>query len=119
MRHQERRSPWMTARMGAIAFVASAAMIMTGVAAHAATTDPDPGALEQENAQLSKSAATQGMVLLENHDHALPMAADGTVALFGVGAYKTVKGGTGSGDVNNRYTVNVRQGLENSGYTVT
>ena len=43
----------------------------------------------------------------------------GNVALFGVGAYATVKGGTGSGNVNNRYTINVRTGLENAGFNVT
>jgi hypothetical protein len=58
-------------------------------------------------------------VLLENQGDALPMATSGNVALFGVGAYKTVKGGTGSGAVNNRYTVTVRQGLDNAGYAVT
>ncbi|RZS91575.1 beta-glucosidase [Motilibacter rhizosphaerae] len=88
-------------------------------AASAATTDPNPGPLETANAALSRHAATQGMVLLENHDSTLPMARGGNVALFGVGAYKTVKGGTGSGDVYNRYTINVRQGLEGAGYTVT
>ena len=41
--------------------------------AHAATTNPDPGALETANAALSKQTATEGMVLLENHDRALPM----------------------------------------------
>ncbi|RKS75505.1 beta-glucosidase [Motilibacter peucedani] len=88
-------------------------------AASAATTDPNPGPLETADAALSRQAATQGMVLLENRGHALPMASSGNVALFGVGAYKTVKGGTGSGDVYNRYTVTARQGLENAGYRVT
>src|SRR6478609_3418966 len=87
--------------------------------ATAATTNPGVSALEQANAALSQRAATEGMVLLQNHDHALPMATSGNVAVFGVGAYKTVKGGTGSGDVNNRYTVAVRQGFENAGYHVT
>jgi beta-glucosidase-like glycosyl hydrolase len=87
--------------------------------AHAATTDPEPGPLELANAAPSRQAATEGMVLLENHDHALPMPHGGNVAVYGVGAYKTVKGGTGSGDVYNRYTVTVRQGLENAGYHVT
>lgn len=58
-------------------------------------------------------------MLLENHNHALPLSKGGTVAVFGVGSYKTVKGGTGSGDVNNRYTVNVRDGLTEAGYTIT
>ena len=97
-----------------------AALLVSGASvASAATTDPNPGSLELANAALSERAATEGMVLLENHDGALPMARSGNVALFGVGAYKTVKGGTGSGAVNNRYTVTVRQGFENAGYSVT
>jgi beta-glucosidase len=93
---------------------------LTGaVTAYAATPNPDPGPLELANAALSRTAATEGMVLLENRDSALPMAKSGNVAVFGVGAYKTVKGGTGSGDVNNRYTVTVRQSLESAGYAVT
>lgn len=99
--------------------VAAALVLSSSVAATAATTNPDPGSLELANAQLSKQAATQGMVLLENHDNALPIVKSTNVALFGVGAYATVKGGTGSGNVNNRYTINARTGLENAGFTVT
>ena len=103
-----------------IAGAAVAALSLSGaVGATAATTDPSPGPLELANAQLSKEAATQGMVLLENLNGALPMASSGNVALFGVGAYATVKGGTGSGAVNNRYTISVRDGFEAAGYTVT
>ncbi|OIJ65429.1 hypothetical protein WN71_023935 [Streptomyces mangrovisoli] len=89
------------------------------VPAQGATTDPEPTALEQANATLSRTAAEQGMVLLENHDQTLPIASSGNIALYGVGAYQTVKGGTGSGSVNNRYTVSARQGLENAGYKIT
>lgn len=85
----------------------------------AATTNSDPSNLELANAELSRSAATEGMVLLENHNHALPLAKGSNVAVFGVGSYKTVKGGTGSGDVNNRYTINVRDGLTNAGFDIT
>jgi len=101
-----------------VAIATALAMAVPGVAG-AATPDPNPGPLELANAALSRTAATEGMVLLENHDAVLPMAKSGNVAVFGVGAYKTVKGGTGSGNVNNRYTVTARQGLENSGYTIT
>jgi beta-glucosidase len=99
---------------------AGVALVLTGTTvATAATTDPNPNALELANAQLSRRAATQGMVLLENHDHALPLAKGGNVALFGVGTYQTVKGGTGSGNVNNRDTIDIRQGMQSAGYTVT
>ncbi len=106
-------------RRWSLAIPVAVLLALNSTTAIAATTDPDPTPLELQNAQLSRSAAAQGMVLLENHDHALPIAARSTVALFGVGAYATVKGGTGSGNVNNRYTINARTGLENAGYTVT
>ena len=109
----------------ALAAVAGACLLSLTVAAslpltgaNAATTDPDPSPREITNAALSRHAATEGMVLFEN-DGALPMTSSGNVALFGYGAYATVKGGTGSGDVNNRATVNVRQGFENAGFKVT
>lgn len=57
------------------------------------------------------------MVLLENNG-ALPIKPV-KVALYGSGARKTCKGGTGSGDVNNRDNINVEQGLEACGFTVT
>ncbi|MFD0331802.1 glycoside hydrolase family 3 C-terminal domain-containing protein [Streptacidiphilus monticola] len=108
------------ATVAGAASVVAAALMFGGIApARAATTDPHPNALETANSALSRQAAEQGMVLLENHDRALPIARSGNLALFGVGAYQTVKGGTGSGSVNNRSNVNARQGLENAGYQVT
>ena len=109
-----------TARRTALAALVAAGTTLAGVAtAYATTTDPNPNSLEKADGVLSRTAATEGMVLLENQDNALPMPSSGNVAIFGVGAYKTVKGGTGSGAVNNRYTITVRQGLENAGYHVT
>lgn len=90
--------------------------------AQAADPTPDPTQLELDNAQLSRSAGAQGMVLLENDGRALPLPAastEETVALFGVGSYATSKVGTGAADVYSRYSVNLRQGFENAGYTVT
>ena len=98
--------------------LAGALLLSTAGVATAATTDPNPSPREIAHAALSRQAATQGMVLFEN-DGALPMPGSGNVAVFGVGAYATIKGGTGSGDVNSRYTVTVRQGLEAAGYAVT
>lgn len=78
--------------------------------------DPAITALEEKNAQISRKAAAMGMVLLENSD-VLPLRPC-PVALFGSGARHTVKSGKGSGDINNRHTVTVEEGLENSGFTV-
>ena len=98
----------------------SAALAMTSmVPAFAKTTDGSISAREEKNAELSMNLATQGMVLLENNNNVLPMASSGNVALFGGGAAKTVKGGTGSGDVNQRSVTSVWDGFKNAGYNVT
>lgn len=68
------------------------------------------------NNQLAFGAACEGLVLLENND-VLPLKPC-RVALFGAGAVKTVKGGTGSGEVNNLHSVSICEGLSNYGYTI-
>ena len=73
---------------------------------------------ETENAIIARSAASQGMVLLENKNQALPIKTK-IIALFGGGAYATIKGGTGSGNVSNSYEISVYQGFVNAGYTIT
>lgn len=83
-----------------------------------AATNPEISEREKRNMERSRKIASQGMVLLENRG-ALPLKETGKIALFGNGARRTVKGGTGSGDVNSRFVVNVEQGLEEAGFTVT
>jgi beta-glucosidase len=100
------------------------ALVLTVPGIHAATTDPNPNQLEIDNGHLSRDAAEQGMVLLENHplgnkQAALPLPRSGNIALFGAGSFSTVQGGTGSGAVNNRYLITVQEGLLNAGYTLT
>ena len=73
--------------------------------------------LEEENAQVSYEAALEGIVLLEN-DGTLPIV-PGKVALYGAGAGMTIKGGTGSGEVNERHAVSILEGMEAAGFTVT
>jgi len=74
---------------------------------------------EKEHAALSRRAAAEGFVLLKNENHLLPLEAGSALALYGAGALKTVKGGTGSGDVNERYSVSVYEGLKNAGFQIT
>ena len=83
-----------------------------------ATMDPTISKREIDNGERARAIAPQGMVLLEN-DGTLPLqGAPGRIALYGNGARRTVKGGTGSGDVNSRDVVNVEQGLEAAGFTI-
>ena len=49
-------------------------------------------------AEISRHAASEGMVLLKNRSAALPLAPGQAIALFGNSAARTVRGGTGSGD---------------------
>lgn len=77
---------------------------------------PDP--MELEHRKLALKAALESIVLLENRNHTLPLA-PGAIALYGAGAAHTVKGGTGSGEVNERYSITILEGLEQSGFTIT
>ncbi len=73
---------------------------------------------ELVHGRLARRAATEGMVLLKN-EGILPLQSPTPVALFGGGAVRTVKGGIGSGDVNNRESISIYQGLKRAGAMIT
>lgn len=79
-------------------------------------TSSEPTAIELENRKLARVAAREGFVLLENNG-VLPLKDKG-IALYGSGARMTVKGGRGSGEVRNRYSVNIEEGLEAAGFSI-
>ncbi len=72
---------------------------------------------ESEHRNLARTICADGIVLLENKG-ILPLQAK-KIALFGAGARHTVFGGTGSGENNPRYNVNIEDGLKNAGITIT
>lgn len=71
----------------------------------------------EEHIQLSRKAAEEGMVLLEN-DGTLPLSKERPVALFGKGSVDYVKGGGGSGDVYCKYVHSLYDGLTAKGVSV-
>ena len=72
---------------------------------------------ERDNLQIAYEAACEAIVLLKN-DGALPFNTK-KIALYGPGASRTIKGGTGSGEVNERHSVTILEGLQNRGFEIT
>ncbi len=72
---------------------------------------------EKKNRDLSRRAAAEGVVLLKNNG-VLPLSLSAKIAVFGNGIARIIKGGTGSGDVNERAVVSMVEGLSAAGYEI-
>ncbi len=75
--------------------------------------DPDL----EDHAKTARKSASEGMILLKNEE-TLPIQKMKNIALFGVTSYDLISGGTGSGDVNEAYSVSLEEGLKNAGYSI-
>ena len=71
---------------------------------------------EKKNLEVAYRAACESMVLLKN-EGVLPLKTK-KVALYGAGVTRTIKGGTGSGEVNERHSVTILEGMENRGFEI-
>ena len=69
------------------------------------------------HAAVARKAAGEAMVLLRN-EGALPLKGNEKVALYGISAIDFVAGGTGSGDVNKAYVVNMEDAMKAAGFTL-
>ena len=85
---------------------------------HSGTKKHSMSDREIRNGLLSEKAAEEGIVLLKNDKKILPLNISTKIGLYGAGAGKTVKGGTGSGDVNNRSNISIYQGLKENGIQI-
>ena len=69
------------------------------------------------HAKLVHEATAEGLILLENNG-VLPFKDVKKVALYGIGSYDFIAGGTGSGNVNKAYVRSVAEGLKANGLEV-
>ena len=72
---------------------------------------------EIKNIKRLRSHLGECTVLLKK-DGSFPLEEPGTIAAYGSGVRHTIKGGTGSGEVNSRYFVTVEKGLLKAGFTI-
>lgn len=71
------------------------------------------------HAELTRQAASEGMILLENSQGTLPLSNNiHNLAVFGSLSYQFIAGGTGSGNVYKAYTVSLIEGLTNAGFAI-
>lgn len=69
------------------------------------------------HAEVTRQASSEGMVLLKNDNNSLPFGTGiKNISAFGNTSYEIITGGTGSGKVNNVYSISLIDGLQNSGY---
>lgn len=85
---------------------------------HSGTQNISVSDREIRNGLLAEKAAEEGIVLLKNEKNMLPLNPAVKLGLYGAGAKKTVKGGIGSGDVNNRNNISIYQGLKENGLQI-
>ena len=73
---------------------------------------------EKEHNEILRRFGAECTVLLKS-DGSFPLDAPCDLVLCGSGARRTVKGGTGSGEVNSRHSVTAEEGLEAAGFRIT
>lgn len=73
---------------------------------------------EIEHNKKMREIAPECMVLLKS-DGTFPLREACDIAIYGSGARNTLKGGTGSGEVNVRHYVTIEEGLEKEGFQIT
>ena len=72
---------------------------------------------EKKHLQQVRRSAAECTVLLKSNGK-FPLKKPCAIAAYGSGVRHTVKGGTGSGEVNSRFSINVEKGLTDAGFRI-
>lgn len=73
---------------------------------------------EKEHLEFVEKTASECTLFLKKNN-VFPIDKPCKIAAFGNGVRNTIKGGTGSGEVNSRFWVSIEQGLEDAGFELT
>ena len=72
----------------------------------------------EKHALITRKSAAEGMVLLKNSNNTLPMKNISNIALIGSSSYEFIAGGTGSGDVEEAYSIALDDALTKNGFEI-
>jgi beta-glucosidase len=72
----------------------------------------------EKHALITRKSAAEGMVLLKNSENTLPMKKINNIALIGSSSYEFIAGGTGSGDVEEAYSIALDDALIDNGFKI-
>ena len=72
----------------------------------------------EKHALITRKSAAEGMILLKNSENTLPMKKINNIALIGSSSYEFIAGGTGSGDVEEAYSIALDDALIDNGFKI-
>ena len=72
---------------------------------------------EKKHIDMLREHLSECMVLLKKNGD-FPLSTPSDIALYGNGVRRTIKGGTGSGEVNSRYFNNIETAFINAGFNI-
>ncbi|MCR5467998.1 MAG: glycoside hydrolase family 3 C-terminal domain-containing protein [Lachnospiraceae bacterium] len=73
---------------------------------------------EKKHLRVVRNVSSECTLFLRKNED-FPLDGPCEIALYGNGVRRTIKGGTGSGEVNSRFSISIEKGLLNEGFKIT